>query len=361
MSTNLGVLLAAVLFVAPVLAQKKPDAKPESAPAALPAYTVDAELQKELDAIEAAVAGKMSCVPGKTFDVAGTVNATQLQVLMEVADRAFKIFEDITAGAGGVAGVSSTGTTGAAPAGKSTSDVLFGGRKCLIVIFNNNTQYKAFGAWYATHYKWPYTIDAMRSVSYMPLVWPRTCIVSHLRPLDINMMRNVVAHEIGHICAYRYAYNNSDSPIWFVEGLATVIEGKTLGTTSCYCFSGGYGDANTQAKNLINREWSKWKAQVKTLMKSKQDKSISAMLPMNLNDLTLNETGKAMAIVDFWVKTDPIKLTQWLSLTKKYWPQGQSEWSTAKADAQKKALKEAFGMEWAELDEAVRKYVQTNY
>jgi hypothetical protein len=352
------VFLAALAVQLP--AQKKPDPKPESAPASQPAIPIDAELQKELDSMAAELSVKMNCVPGKTFDLAGTINPSQLTVLMEVADRAFKMFEDITAGAGGVAGPSSTGSA-PRPAGQTPANVLFDGRKCLIVIFNSTQQYNAFSKWYQTKYSWP-VVDAMKTVNYFTIAYPRCTIASHLRPLDINMMRNVVAHEIGHMCAYRYAYNNNFSPVWFVEGLATCMEGKTLGTTSCYCFSGGYGDANAQNKNLVNREWSKWKAAVKTLAKQKQDKSIDHILPMQLNELSMNETGKAMAMVDFWINTDPVKLVNWLALTKKYWPQKpQYEWEPAKGDAQKRALKEAWNMEWAELDEAWRKYVQASY
>jgi hypothetical protein len=361
----MAVVVAAWIVVQGVSQNKspaKPGGKAETQPAGEPApmYVVSPELQKELDAIGTAVGGKINCVPGKTFDLAGTINAPQLQMLMEVADRAFKIFEEMTAGAGGVAGASSTNQA-AAPGATSPSDTLFNGRKCLILIFNNGTQYKAFGTWYEAFYKWP-VLSSMGSQCYIPLAWPRCTIAAHLRPLDLTGMRNVVAHEIGHMCGYRYAYNNNFSPVWFVEGLATCIEGKALGTTSCYCFSGGYGDASDQNKNLVNREWAKWKTQVKALVKSKQDKSIQHILPMQLNELTLNETGKAMSIVDFWMKTDPAKMTRWLALTKKYWPQkAQYEWDAAKGEAQKRALKEAFGMEWAELDEAWRKYVQANY
>jgi hypothetical protein len=358
MSKITCVLLSAATLAAPLWSQKKAEPKPESAPAEA-AFPVDPELQKELDAIATDVGGKMNCVPGRNFDVAGTINSTQLQLLMEVADRAFRIFEEITADAGGVAGERVTGQTNAP--GRSPAEKLFAGRKCLILVFNNSSQYKAFGKWYEGHHKWP-VLDAMKSVSYIPIAYPRCIIASHLKPLDINMMRNVVAHEIGHMCGYRFAYNNNFSPVWFVEGLATVIEGRTMGTTSCYCFSGGYGDASDQSKNLVNREWSKWKAQVKAMMKAKQDKAMAHILPMQLNELTLNETGKSMAVADYWMKTEPAKLMRWLALTKKYWPpKPQYEWEAAKGEAQKRALKEVFDMDWPALDEAVRKYVQTNY
>lgn len=354
------VLVIAVAAVVPLRAQKKPDPKPETAPASQPAAAVDPELQKELDAIGADLSVRLNVLPGKTFDLVGTINPAQLQLLMEVADRAFKIFEDMAAGAGGVASESATGGAKPAP-GETPAITMFGGRKCMIMILNNTQQYNAFGQWYEKHYKWDGTAAAMKPVNYFPLAWPRCAIVSHLRPLDMNMMRNVVAHEIGHMCAYRYAYNNAESPIWFVEGLATCIEGKTTGTTSCYCFSGGYGDATAQNKNLVNREWSKWKAQVKALVKAKQDKAIEHILPMRLNELGMNETGKAMSIVDMWMQ-EPAKMIQWLRLTKKYWPpQRQGGWEPGQGTAQKRALKEVFNQEWPELDEAWRKFAQARY
>jgi hypothetical protein len=85
-------------------------------------------------------------------------------------------------------------------------------------------------------------------------------------------------------------------------------------------------------------------------------------MKMQLDTMTMNDVGKAMALVDFWMKTDPAKLAQWLALAKKYWPQQvEYEWMPAKGEAQKRALKEVWNMEWPELDEAVRKYVQANY
>jgi hypothetical protein len=202
----------------------------------------------------------------------------------------------------------------------------------------------------------------MKTRTYFPYAWPRSCVAPHLKPHHMNMLRNVVAHEVGHVVGYRYAYNNNYPPVWFVEGLATVIEGRTMGTTNCYCFSGGYGDANAASKNLVNREWSKWKAQVKTLVKAKQDKALEHIMKMQLDTMTMNDVGKAMALVDFWMKTDPAKLARWLGLAKKYWPQKvEYEWHPDKGVAQTKALKEVWNMEWPELDEAVRKYVQANY
>src|SRR5262245_36736708 len=120
--------IASIVFViatvlVPGLGQKKPDAKAESAPAsqpapAAPAAGIDPELQKEIDSLSAALNGaKINCVPGKSFDFCGTITEAQLTLLMEVADRSFKIFEDLTAEAGGVAGERATGAT-AVPAGK---------------------------------------------------------------------------------------------------------------------------------------------------------------------------------------------------------------------------------------------------
>jgi hypothetical protein len=341
-------------------AQKKPEPKPESAPASQPTALVDAELQKEIDSINKELNVKLQCVPGKNFDMIGTVNPTQLSLLLEVAERAYKVFEDVAAGAGGVAGPTATGTA-AAPAGKSQSEVLFGGRKCLVAVFNNGQQYQAFGRWYDLFFKHGDALT-MKNRTYFPYAWPRSCIATHLKPHDMNMLRNVVAHEVGHVVGYRFAYNNNFSPVWIVEGLATVIEGKTTGTTNCYCFSGGYGDANSANKSLVNKEWSKLKAQVKAQVKAKQDKSVDHVMKLQLDAMTLNDVGKAMALVDYWMNTEPAKLTQWLALAKKYWPQQvEYEWHPSKGEAQKRALKEVFNMEWAELDEAVRKYVQTNY
>ena len=364
MSRLACVLLVAAMSTLPLLAQKKPEPKPESAPASQPTIAIDPELQKEIDAINTAMSVKLNCVAGKNFDLVGTINPTQLQLLMEVADRTFKIFEEVTAGSGGVAGASATGNGSAsgAPAGKTPAEALFGGRKCLVAVFNNGTQYQAFGKWYDEYYKFPYNFADMKTRTYFPYAWPRSCIATHLKPHDMNMLRNVIAHEIGHVCGYRFAYNNADSPIWFVEGLATCLEGRATGTTNCYCFSGGYGDANASAKTLVNREWAKWKAQVKTQVKAKQEKTTEALLRMKLNEMTMNDVGKAMAVVDYWMKNEPAKLTQWIAATKKHWPQPfQADWSPAKGEAQKRALKEVFGMEWPELDEAVRKHVQASY
>jgi hypothetical protein len=363
MSRFASALLILALAASLSLAQKKPEpAKPESAPASQPTFLIDAELQKEIDSMNAEMNVKLNCVPGKNFDVVGTINPTQLALLMEVADRAFKVFEEVTSGAGGVAGPSTTGQT-PAPAGQTPAEVLFNGRKCLIAVFNNSNQYQAFGRWYDGHFKdGGSNALTMKTRTYFPYAWPRACVVTHLKPHDMNMLRNVVAHEVGHVVGYRYAYNNNYPPVWLVEGLATWIEGKTMGTTNCYCFSGGYGDANSASKNLVNREWSKWKAQLKSLVKAKQDKAVDHIMKMQLDAMTMNDVGKAMALVDYMTKTDSAKFARFLATAKKYWPpQVEYEWLPAKGEAQKKALQEVWAMDWPELDEAVRKYVQANY
>jgi hypothetical protein len=352
-------LLLSMLVVHPGVAQKKPDPKkPESAPVPVPeAPPLAPALQRELDSIGKDVGATLNGISGKTFDVAGTINTSQLSLLMEVADKAYGIFEQLTAGSGGVAGERATGSAGA---GKPPHELLFGGQRCLILIFANGKEYMAFGKWYDKKYEWPVSAN-MKGVAYSPIAYPRCVIVSHLRPLDIAGMRNVVAHEVGHMVANRYAFNHNFSPVWFVEGLAVCIEGRALGTNSCYCFSGGYGDTGDQNKNLVNREWPKWKAQVKAQAKASQDKALNHIVPMQLTDMTLAETGKAMAMVDFWMQ-EPAKLIRWLSLTKKYWPEKiQYEWDAKKGEAQKRALKEAWGMEWQEMDNAWRTWVLANY
>jgi len=362
MSRLACVLVVLAVASAPAFSQKKPDAKPESAPASQPTILVDAELQKEIDSMNAEMNVKVNCVPGKNFDFVGTINPSQLQLLMEAAERAFKVFEDITAGAGGVAGPTATGSA-QTTAGKSPAEVLFNGRKCLIAVFSNSNQYQAFGRWYDNHFKeGGSNFSAMKTQTYFPYAWPRACAVTHLKPHDMNMLKNVVAHEVGHVVGYRYAYNNNYPPVWFVEGLATIIEGKSTGSTSCYCFSGGYGDANSANKNLVNREFSKYKAQIKSVVKAKQDKAVDHIMKLQLDAMTMNDVAKAMAVVDYMIKTDPTKMSQFLGLTKKYWPQQiERDWVPAKGEAQKRALKEVWNLEWPELDEAVRKHVQASY
>ena len=120
----LCVILAMAAFLGQAVAQKKPEAAgkgkkpakemppPEAAP------PLDPELKRELDALEKEVGAPIRCVQGKNFDVAGPIPTSQLELMMEVADRAYRVFEELTADAGGVAGERVTGAS-PLPAGKT--------------------------------------------------------------------------------------------------------------------------------------------------------------------------------------------------------------------------------------------------
>ena len=138
----------------------------------------------------------------------------------------------------------------------------------------------------------------------------------------MNMLRNVVAHEIGHVVGYRYAYNNN-----YLAGLVRrrardLHRGQGARARPTATASRAATATRTRpARTSSTASGSKWKAQVKALVKAKQDKSIDAH-PEDAAERDDDErAGKAMAVVDFWMKTEPAKLTQWLALTKKYWPQ----------------------------------------
>ena len=146
--------LACVLLVAAIVARalsrprrsriRSPRARPRRSPTIL----IDAELQKEIDSINTELNVKLNCVPGQELRPRRHDQPDPAPLLMEVADRAFKIFEEIDGGAGGVAGPSGDRNGRRRPRARRRPRSLFGGRKCLIAVFNNGSQYQAFGKWY---------------------------------------------------------------------------------------------------------------------------------------------------------------------------------------------------------------------
>ncbi len=348
-STPLLVLLAFLVAAMPVAAQKpKPDPKAKPAPAPVetkpvePPAPANPKLKREVDSLSAAVGQPLTVVEGKYFDFAATLTPADVNVLMDVADKCFAEWTRIT--------------------GVEKAERMFDGQKCLIVVCKSSQQYKLVGPWYEKTYPDGGAQPAMQSVTYFPFPYPRCMIAMHLKPADVNGLKNNVAHEIGHMLIYRHDFNYNFSPVWLTEGFGSWLEGKVLGLTNCYCSSGGYGDHAAALEKMSNLEWAKWKAGLKASVKARQDKNLSQIIPMQLSDMSTAEVGKAWSVVDYMVSTDAAKFTKWLSLVKKHWPQPPKyEWYPAKGEAQKKALQEAWGIDINALDDAWRTYVDTRY
>ncbi len=342
-------LLALVVGAGPLPAQQKPTQKPtaptKGAPAPKPesqpeAPPVDAKLKREVDSLVEAINQPLNIVEGQYFDFAAALTTTEIAVLMDVANRCFAEWKTIT--------------------GVEKSQPMFAGQKCLIVVLKNSQQYKSIGGWYEKTYKMAQ--PAVATSTYFPFDWPRCMIAMHLKPSDVNGLRNVVAHEIGHMLISRHDFNNNFSPVWLSEGFGTWLEGKVLGLTNCYCVSGGYGDHAAALEKMTNLEWPKWKAGLKASVKARQDKNLALVVPMQLSDMSTAEVGKAWSVVDYMIANDPAKFTKWLSLVKKHWPQPPKyEWMPAKGEAQKKALQEVYEFDFNGLDDAWRNYVNTRY
>jgi hypothetical protein len=314
----------------------KAGAAPESAPA--PVEVSDA-LKKDAEEIAAALGCKLpGLAESESFEIAAALGPAQCTPILDGAERSLKVFKEWT--------------------GATTAD-LFGPRKCLIVVAPTRKEYLKLGTWYETYFKQPNVAGAMKSASYWPFDNPRCLIATHLKPNDAATIKQICIHEVGHLVVSRYKFNYNFPPAWLLEGMGALLEAKVSGMTTCYCFSGGYAGAAATPEKLNNLKWENWKKQVKLEAKTGV-KSIKQILPMELKDLTALETGKCWSVIDYLVTTDKQKFTQFLTLMKSYWPRKiQYEWSPEKGEAQEKALKEAYGFDFATLDAEWAKYVAT--
>lgn len=240
---------------------------------------------------------------------------------------------------------------------------MWGPKKALFVVLKNRLQYRNFLKYYAKRYadspylQWPFAETAGR-VAYWPQPMPRPFAAMHLKPATIKNLTNTAVHVLGHLCMMRYKFNNYPIPPWLEEGFGCYLEARVLKRNNCYCFSGGYGDQAGRLDKLTDIEWKKWKQVVAGMVSSRSDKVMEQILPMRMNDLSAAEMGKAWSVIDFLVQKDNKKFVEWIAAWKRYWPRTYDlAYSPAKGEAQEKALKEVYGMSFADLDTQWRQWV----
>lgn len=306
------------------------------------------EAEAEVREIAEKTGLNLSCEESESFIWALAINKAQAQNLIKVGESALKVFMES-------AQVKSWEELWGPASG--------GTKKALMIILANEPQYKKALNFYEEKYK-PYKGFAEQAgrVLYWPQPNPRVCSLMHLKPTTLDGMKNVVAHEVGHLCALRFKFHRNFVPAWFEEGVACWLEAKVVGKSNCFCFSGGYGDSATRVDKITDIEWPKWKIAVSGMAKKKADKALRQIIPMSMTELSADEMSKAWSLIDYMVKQDPAKFANFMVLMKRYWPAKiVFEHTDEKFKAQETAIKEAFGVELDELDQKWREWVIANY
>jgi|GEM_PF-4422172 hypothetical protein len=286
---------------------------------------------------------KLEALESDHFLFALGIPRTQAQPSVQAAEGAWKEFETFS-------GVQDAGE-------------LFGSKKPLVGLFAAKTGYDKFAEWYGATYKpWPGFVDNVKRAVFWPQPHPRIATFTHLKPNTPESVRNVIAHEVGHLLIMRWKYHNNFLPAWLEEGFACWIEAKSLGRSNCFCFAGGYGDRATRLDKINDIEWPRWKSAVALQVKGKHDKALKSLIPMTLSDLSAAEMGKAWSLVDWMVAQADGKFLKFVERMKANWPKDiVFEHSEAKGLAQEKALQEVFGLDAEGVDDAWRKWVSANY
>ncbi|MAB90556.1 MAG: hypothetical protein CMJ90_14020 [Planctomycetes bacterium] len=292
------------------------------------------DYKAEYEEIKAATKIRLWFHESDNFVWASGLNAAQTRPCVRAAEKAFSIWKEVS--------------------GTATWREMWGRTKCLVLVGKNKSQYRKLLRWYEKkHDPYPGFIQAATPNNYFPNQNKRVAFFMHARPLDIKTLPYVAAHEVGHLCVWRFRWNQYFVPPWLEEGMGLYLEARTFNRTRCYCFGGSYGDASGSSEKLFDIAWSKWKETVRQMVRKRSDKQMKTILRLRHNQIGGPEAGKSWSVIDFMIKKDKKAFTRFMRQLKSYWPQkgGPSPaFTPEKQKAQERALKDGFDWTFDQLD-----------
>lgn len=300
------------------------------------------DYKAEFEEIKEATKLKLRFQESESFVWVSGLGSAQLKPCVKAAEKAFSIWKDIT--------------------GTATWSEMWGRKKCLVLVGKNKGQYRKMLRWYARkHDPYPGFLQAATPNNYFPNQNKRVAFFMHAMPLDVKTLPYVAAHEVGHLCVWRFRWNQYFVPPWLEEGMGLYLEARTFNRTRCYCFGGTYGDASGSAEKLFDIEWRKWKETVKRMVRKRSDKEMKSILRLRHNQIGAAEAGKSWSVIDFMIKKDKRAFTRFMRQLKYHWPQTggpRPEYTPEKQKAQERALKDGFDWTFDELDKEWRDWAK---
>ena len=292
------------------------------------------DYKAEFEEIRASTKLRLWFHESENFVWASGLNAAQTRPCVRAAEKAFSIWKDIT--------------------GTESWREMWGRKKCLVLVGKNKGEYRKLIRWYGRkHDPYPGFQQAAIPNNYFPNQNKRVAFFMHSRPLDVKTLPYVAAHEVGHLCVWRFSWNQYFVPPWLEEGMGLYLEAKTFNRTRCFCFGGAYGDASGSAEKLFDIAWGKWKETVRKMVRKRSDKQMKTILRLRHNQIGAAEAGKSWSVIDFMVQRDKKKFTRFMRQMKAYWPQKgapRPDFRPEKQKAQERALKDGFDWTFDELD-----------
>jgi len=154
-----------------------------------------------------------------------------------------------------------------------------------------------------------------------------------------------IAHNVGHFCVAHFV--GRPIPEWLAEGFAEYVEIVKSGESNVHCTTKTtYGDRGGEIAEKASSS-KNWKDLLKESVIAGEDTPFDGMKNLDLNSLDFLHLSKSWSLLDWWIETKRPEFLKFLKNLK-----------TMKQD---EAMKDAFGLTTAEMDEKWREYVKKSY
>lgn len=156
-----------------------------------------------------------------------------------------------------------------------------------------------------------------------------------------------VLHGLGHVLLTRYKFNYEFPSLWLREGFAYHMEMESIGYSETFSLSRGGSAQGTEAPVWSDSD--KWRDALKALVAEGGDPPLRRMAKMEHGQMGYHELVKAWSLVESLIRWDPVKFKTFVDLSKK------------RDMDEEDALREAFGVDYRQLDVKWRAYVSGGF
>ena len=141
------------------------------------------------------------------------------------------------------------------------------------------------------------------------IVSPRSMMSQYQGPSDLATSISGACHKVSHVMLTTWKPSGTFTPWWFFEGFASWQEFAILGETRTYCLDlarpadysrSATGDADEEAKAKTQEGW---RAKVKELCRSRNEKDLARLGKMSLNEIVLVDVQQSWSVVDWLHRT----------------------------------------------------------
>lgn len=225
-----------------------------------------------------------------------------------------------------------------------------------VMLFKKAPQYVRFSKWFNKQEGCEDLVPGwVRSVQRQHSFWwthPRKLVSVYQFPNTDKTFASNVMHNLGLVMLTRYRINFLYPSVWLQEGFAYYLELKAIGYTQSFTL--GKGGSGGGASGPVWLDSKKWKPELRKLVKDGRDPPMKRIATMTHDGFTYVELVKSWSVVDFLIGLDRAKFKKFVDLTKE-------RSNTGEPKDEQEALREAYGLSWAQLDGKWRQFVQNGF